>query len=467
MKEFNKNKELKKINIKQNKNKYIKFATIGISCLILIIGIIMFAFAYFETIVEFTAIKGKVKFKEGTTIVAIYEDDTLVDEIPDPGEGWEFDRAECTNGATATWSNFLWELSTTYSNSRRTKCTVYFKSYFVLRGDADNINSLLASHNSSSNVIDKGHGSTFAFDRTTDNNLRFVGSDPNNYVKFNNELWRIVGVMNNVETSGGQTNSMIKLRRADEIGRYSWDTTDSSIDSANGINQWGESGTYAGADLKQELNTDYLGNVTIGTDGNWYSGRDNNKNQNLPNTTISSSAQAMIEEARWHLGSITINNGSYNENWESSYNANTSYNRERSNNNGKICSGSSCNDDVVRTTSWTGKVALIYPSDYLYATSGGSTTSRSECITSYGSDVYKNNSDCKNNNWLHYSDYYQWTLSPAGNDAYETTFYIGNNGEVSYSHCFYIRSIFPVVHLKSSVSIVSGEGSINHPYILG
>ena len=47
---------------------------------------------------------------------------------------------------------------------------------------------------------------------------------------------------------------------------------------------------------------------------------------------------------------------------------------------------------------WTGKIGLIYASDYGYATSGGSTTSRSECLNKEffnwdNTDV----SDCKNN----------------------------------------------------------------------
>ncbi len=33
------------------------------------------------------------------------------------------------------------------------------------------------------------------YDETVDNNLRFIGTAPENYVWFNNELWRIIGVM--------------------------------------------------------------------------------------------------------------------------------------------------------------------------------------------------------------------------------------------------------------------------------
>ena len=60
MKVFNKNKAEHKLKLKQNKNKYIKYTTIGLSCLILVIGIIMFTFAYLETKIEYTIINGTV-----------------------------------------------------------------------------------------------------------------------------------------------------------------------------------------------------------------------------------------------------------------------------------------------------------------------------------------------------------------------------------------------------------------------
>ena len=34
-------------------------------------------------------------------------------------------------------------------------------------------------------------------DNTVDENIRYYGSNPNNYVSFNNELWRIIGVFGN------------------------------------------------------------------------------------------------------------------------------------------------------------------------------------------------------------------------------------------------------------------------------
>jgi len=63
-------------------------------------------------------------------------------------------------------------------------------------------------------------------DETVDHNLRYIGANPNNYVRFNGELWRIIGVMNNMKTNESDAGeSRIKLIRAESIGNYSWDTT--------------------------------------------------------------------------------------------------------------------------------------------------------------------------------------------------------------------------------------------------
>lgn len=43
-----------------------------------------------------------------------------------------------------------------------------------------------------------------ASDGTDDNNIRYIGSNPNNYIEFNGELWRIIGVMNNIEGNDGE-----------------------------------------------------------------------------------------------------------------------------------------------------------------------------------------------------------------------------------------------------------------------
>ena len=64
-----------------------------------------------------------------------------------------------------------------------------------------------------------GESNNLKIDNTVDQNIRYYGSNPNNYVKFNNELWRIIGVFGN----------NVKLVRKDRLGKLSWDSSESSV----------------------------------------------------------------------------------------------------------------------------------------------------------------------------------------------------------------------------------------------
>ena len=63
---------------------------------------------------------------------------------------------------------------------------------------------------------------------------------------------------------------------------------------------------------------------------------------------------------------------------------NSLYNNERGTKKYKMCtSGNYCNDSNEPdelSLSWKGLVGLMYPSDYSYATSGGSITNRTTCL---------------------------------------------------------------------------------------
>ena len=320
-----------------------------------------------------------------------------------------------------------------------------------------------------STSIDVIGNTGLAYDGTVDNNLRYVGKNPNNYVQFNNELWRIIGVMNNIQTNTGQSKSLLKLRRSESIGQFSWDSSDSSINNGYGINQWGESGSYEGSDLMRELNTDYLSNVTVGNDDKWFDGDNNLKATNMPTNKIVNQAQ-LIENVVWNLGSIDNVDGEIDLDWASNINASTSYIRERANTNGKICSGkSSCNDTITRVNTWTGKIALFYVSDYGYATSGGLTTTRTTCLNTtlylWNNDE---NTDCRKNNWLYNGSVSQWTMSPyADPSAANNSFRVSAAGLVTHNRASTAYDISPVLYLKSSVKITGGDGTPNNPYTLG
>ena len=108
----------------------------------------------------------------------------------------------------------------------------------------------------------------------------------------------------------------------------------------------------------------------------------------------------------------------------------------------------------------------MYPSDYGYATSGGSTTDRATCLNkSIGSWSNSSVNDCKNNDWLF--RYYQWTLSPSVSSSYASTVItVCKAGYVSAYNAFSANDVRPVVYLLPSVVIQSGDGSSSNPFIL-
>lgn len=70
-------------------------------------------------------------------------------------------------------------------------------------------------------LIDK----TDQTDALTD--YRYIGSSPNNYVTFNDEVWRIIGVFD-VDDGTGKVEKRIKIIRDNAIGSYSWDNKNTS-----------------------------------------------------------------------------------------------------------------------------------------------------------------------------------------------------------------------------------------------
>ena len=68
---------------------------------------------------------------------------------------------------------------------------------------------------------------------------RYIGADPNNYVKFNDELWRIIGVFD-TDDGTGKVEKRLKIIRNESIGNYSWDNKDKTTgaESTYGKNEW-------------------------------------------------------------------------------------------------------------------------------------------------------------------------------------------------------------------------------------
>lgn len=258
-------------------------------------------------------------------------------------------------------------------------------------------------------------------DNTSDVNLRYTGANPNNYVEFANtgELWRIVGVFN-VKDSTGKIERKIKLVRNESLGNYSWDAKLNPVtNDYRGINNWTE------ADLKNELNGDYLNTALTANKNNWYNSYwDSSTNKPVLRQTgvfdytkvIKSNYQNMISESVWNIGGNSYSN------------PNTppyglplldQYNKER----GTITYQNS------RPTEWTGKVGLIYASDYGYATTLAECHENLRAGVTYDKENDKwdyTNGKCKTDNWLFKNSWY-WTLSPYSGGS-TSVFYVDGGG---------------------------------------
>ena len=286
-------------------------------------------------------------------------------------------------------------------------------------------------------------------DNTSDANIRYEGANPNNYVSFNDELWRIIGVFGD----------NIKLVRSEELRKLSWDSSVISVNDGWGVNEWSQ------ADLKEYLNTMYYGgtSVTCYVDNN-------NSTTTCPTNSLNATAKSMIDYHVWNTGAINLEDTTIVNLETFAVNTVSFYNAERGSVNGKICtSGTDCNDTLERTTTWPGYVALPYATDWAYA------SSETACATNMndGFDAANYNYDnmtCKKNNWMHHgstTDEAMWMLSPRAHSysAYHVWF-VNGVGFVGGGSASGALSVFPSVYLNTEVKITSGSGTSSDPYIL-
>ena len=341
-------------------------------------------------------------------LIGAYIDGKYSNTLPTKNSGYVVEKIVCDNDASASWDNDAWGIALT-NMTKRTKCNIYFET----------------KKNSVNDVINEAvntNSSMFASD-DADKNVRYIGANPNNYVYFNCsdynnptadtcELWRIIGVFNNITKSDGTKENLVKIIRDDSIGDIAWDD--------NNVNDWST------ATLQQNLNS-----------GTYYT-------TTLKNDTTRNA----IEEVVWNLGGTNTYNSASNglaSHW---------YGYERGT---TVYSG--------RPTKWTGKIGLMYPSDYGYATSGGTTKDRAACLAKelHNWDL-SDFSDCKGNDYL-YNSRIQWTLAPLSALA-DRVILVGGAGYVNYYDAYWSNAVRPALFLKSNIQVDKGTGAKSDPYQL-
>ncbi len=396
-------------------------------------------------------------YSSGSMEFAFYNGNQKLDTIPLKENGAVFIRSECDNDATVKWDSENWAPAVYNLTEAKTSCTLYF-------GNKGNNECLIYPESAACKYGEAGETEELLYDDTEDKNLRFVGASPKNYVYFNCEegktvskstceTWRIIGIMNNIEDEDGYTGSHLKIIR-DSIGNYSWDSSYPE-NSGYGVNEWSQ------ADIEKVLNDEYL-NRRNGTNL-CYKGKNNDKTTcpDWETIGIRESSRNMIANIKWNTGTMPV---AYNSNLIT---AKYVYEAERNSHNGKeLCQlnggGQYCNDRVSRKTLWTGKVGLMYPSDYGYAVG---IEVRDACLEKSMGSYHRDN--CITYDWLYDKNNIQFTMTPVPLSSGATdVFYVYSDGHVDYYGANGAYAIRPVLYLTPSVKIIDGNGDINDPFVL-
>ena len=255
-----------------------------------------------------------------------------------------------------------------------------------------------------------------------ENGYRYEGKNPNNYIWFNNEYWRIIGVFDS-NSHGQNGQNLVKIIRANSIGGLAWDESYE--------NDW------TAASLMNLLNGAYL-NAQDGTDSGYcYGSSSVPSNCDYTSKGINSTYRNMIANVRWYLGGYS----------SASATVEAFYGYERGS---TVYSG--------RPTEWEGKIGLMYPSDYGYSVLASS-CARTTNLNSYGT------STCAGESWL-YGQGDEWTLPPHSSYSLNV-FNVTDRGTLYVDDANRGYLARPVLYLDSSVYVIDGNGTIADPYIIG
>ena len=246
-----------------------------------------------------------------------------------------------------------------------------------------------------------------------ENGYRYEGSDPNNYIQMQKsdgttEMWRIIGLF----PDGESGENVIRVRK---VGY------ESAAYDSNSTNHW-------------------------------------------PNTTLYgtlSSTYTLVNYKNTVNYKMYLGGGDF-------INSHTSadlYDMERMLNS-KGTAGKTSKDSYSSTTTFTGSVGLMYPSDYGYAVLA------SDCARTESPSGYDSTAACHDNNWLYQgSSNFQWLISP--NSYYSDRAYsvhsrgyvFENDPDLGGASTANQELVSPVMALSSDV-LVSGSGTQTDPYIM-
>ena len=359
-----------------------------------------------------------------------------------PTEGYKFNAelSRCENGSTLSWDDT--KKAVIVSGNLSDKCYVYFDIYQPTL--AEYIKSQYTGTQGENNIY--YHDSDLA-NGAGDNSYRYAGANPNNFVCFGSDtspcptdnLYRIIGVF-------GENYHGVTGKQLVKLIKYDYMTTDelgTDGDYSQTYKEWGMDSTYKGTYGDGERIGVYYWNykATGSVTNTWSTSLLNktNLNTNFINN-IGTTWANKIATVTWKVGGNTYAN-------ISDVVPATTYQNEIVN---PVTTNTTDN-----ATTYSAKIGLMYVSDYGFAASPDAWTLT---MSSY------NNTTATNNNWM-YMGLYEWTISRTADDS-DRAFNVGLDGYVYYYDVYSFIGVRASFSLESSVSYVSGSGSMSDPIVI-
>lgn len=266
------------------------------------------------------------------------------------------------------------------------------------------------------NIVNSGDG--LYVDIYEEGRYVYKGANPNNYITFNNELWRIIAK---------ETDGTYKIVKNESIGSMPYDERN---DSSSGP-RYNENNTYC-CNL---YDGEYMG-------CNAWAANDEIIINSSISGTVTQDASLNTYLNKEYYNSLGINE----KNYIVEHNFNVGW-ANLNNNISQII-------ETEKNITWTGKIAIINLSDFMRA-------SASECEVFYTS-CSSGNQICSTNNFLfHNTSQFLLTMEGNRSSGIITNY---SSGGFCLNGNFLNMNIYPVLYLSSYITITSGTGTETDPY---
>ena len=370
------------------------------------------------------------------TIIGTYieEDGNYKETSNIPSEGYELntEKSTCSNNATVGWDSSNNRVYVENLNTSGTECTLYYDEATLLREE-------ILAYNGGTTAIEGKGTPNFANTATTDEGMYaaednlgtsyyFRGAVSDNYVQFAGYYWRIIRINGDgsirliYDGTSAHANGESNTDR--QIGTSVYNNSDYNY-------SYGVGYTYIAAQRPSSQNSGTASTIK-GVLDNWY----------VTNIT----GKGLDDKVVSTPGFCNDRNTRSGDSWIASGSSFDYASLERILSSPQPILRCSNNLDLYTT-----KIGLITADEVAYAGSG-------------------NGASFSNSSYYLYIGQTYWTMSPygygIGGDSRAYVYSANSSSYLTWNSVINTAGVRPVINLSADVTISSGNGTMNNPYVV-